>query len=93
MYYDPDVIGDYGGYVPDRNFVNRVGSRREYGFGGGMLPPRYPERDDSRYGGMRGMMGRYGSPIPTVQTTQVENADVKLFHELLSILIRKMRFR
>ncbi|VDN44234.1 unnamed protein product, partial [Gongylonema pulchrum] len=35
MYYDPDVIGDYGGYVPDRNFVNRVAPRREYGFGGG----------------------------------------------------------
>ncbi|VDN31641.1 unnamed protein product [Gongylonema pulchrum] len=76
MYYDPDVIGEYGGYVPDRNFVNRVGPRREYDFGAsGMVPAHYPAWEEGRYGGMREMMGRY-SPIPAVQTTQVASAIV-----------------
>lgn len=74
MYYDPDIISDYGGYVPDRSFISRAGRGRDYGFGGGVIPSRYPGRDD-RYGGMRDMMGRY-SPIPAMQTTQVETTDV-----------------
>ncbi|MCP9263063.1 Heterogeneous nuclear ribonucleoprotein K [Dirofilaria immitis] len=73
MYYDPDMISDYGGYVPDRNFISRVGRGRDYGFGSGMIPSRYPGRDD-RYSGMRDMMGRY-SPIPAMQTTQVTIPD------------------
>uniref|UniRef100_A0A915Q7X7 K Homology domain-containing protein n=1 Tax=Setaria digitata TaxID=48799 RepID=A0A915Q7X7_9BILA len=73
MYYDPDIISDYGGYAPDRNFISRVGRGREYGFGGGIIPSRYPGRDD-RYGGIRDMIGRY-SPIPAMQTTQVTIPD------------------
>uniref|UniRef100_A0A1I8EE43 K Homology domain-containing protein n=1 Tax=Wuchereria bancrofti TaxID=6293 RepID=A0A1I8EE43_WUCBA len=73
MYYDPDIINDYGGYVPDRNFISRVGRGKHFGFNNGIIASRYPGRDD-RYGGMRDMMGRY-SPIPAMQTTQVETTD------------------
>lgn len=77
MYYDPEVINDYGGYVPDRNFISRIGRGREYGFGGGMIPARYPARDD-RCSGIRDIIGRY-SPVPALQTTQVQTANVALF--------------
>ncbi|VDO27083.1 unnamed protein product [Onchocerca flexuosa] len=87
MYYDPDIINDYGGYVPDRNFISRVGRGRDYGFGGSMIPSRYPGRDD-RYSGMRDMMGRY-SPIPAMQTTQVETTDVTIPDELGGAIIGK----
>uniref|UniRef100_A0A0R3RQZ0 Heterogeneous nuclear ribonucleoprotein K n=1 Tax=Elaeophora elaphi TaxID=1147741 RepID=A0A0R3RQZ0_9BILA len=87
MYYDPDIISDYGGYVPDRNFISRVGRGRDYAFGSGIIPSRYPARDD-RYGGMRDMMGRY-SPIPAMQTTQVETTDVTIPDELGGAIIGK----
>uniref|UniRef100_A0A1I7VKM8 Heterogeneous nuclear ribonucleoprotein K n=1 Tax=Loa loa TaxID=7209 RepID=A0A1I7VKM8_LOALO len=87
MYYDPDIISDYGGYVPDRNFISRVGRGRDYGFGGSVIPSRYPGRDD-RYSGMRDMIGRY-SPIPAMQTTQVETTDVTIPDELGGAIIGK----
>ncbi|VDN89248.1 unnamed protein product [Brugia pahangi] len=87
MYYDPDIISDYGGYVPDRNFISRVGRGRDFGFSSGIIPSRYPGRDD-RYGGMRDMMGRY-SPIPAMQTTQVETTDVTIPDELGGAIIGK----
>ncbi|VDN03571.1 unnamed protein product [Thelazia callipaeda] len=74
MYYDPDIVNDYGGYVPDRNFISRVGRGRDYGYsGGGMISPRYQTRDD-RYSGVRDIIDRY-SPLPSVQTTQVTIPD------------------
>ncbi|KAL3990299.1 KH domain family protein [Acanthocheilonema viteae] len=87
MYYDPDIINDYGGYVPDRNFISRVGRGRDYGFGSSMVPSRYPARDE-RYSGVRDVMGRY-SPIPAMQTTQVETTDVTIPDELGGAIIGK----
>lgn len=74
LYYDPDAIADYGGYVPDRGYMplparsmrgGDFGRGRDFGgYGGGMGPTR-----ESRYGGREPMGRGYGSPIGNLQTT------------------------